>query len=317
MPKIRSIHPDACRSRKLATVSAEAERFYWRLQTECDDEGRAEDHPQLLWATCVPLVPGASAEAVDGWLQELHEAGLVRRYAVGGDRFLEVVKWGDYQHPKYRAESKIPAPPATGAVETTPHPTLPTSGPDRDQTFPRSREHRGPGEERRGEGEEKEKEGESEGEALRASGPARAGPSEPSLSSVWENGLKAAGMYRSPPPRWKLVEAYRRPLKALVREEPERGSDVLAHVVHGYRAARAGWEAIEAHFTPKTLLRAANRAEYLEAYDAAVAQGQRPPFRLRPVRAGPIDDGPTERELQRDEELRRAALARLRRKQQA
>lgn len=141
MARIRSIHPDACRSRKLAAVSPQAERLYWRLQTECDDEGRAEDHPQLIFATCMPLVPGVDAAVVDALLAELDNVDLLVRYEVDGERYLEITRFGDYQHPDKPKKSKHPA------VTTRPR-LVPDSSPINPLPLPSGEERSG--EERRG-----------------------------------------------------------------------------------------------------------------------------------------------------------------------
>jgi hypothetical protein len=106
--RIRSIHPDACKSEKLAACSSEAERCYWRLQTHCDDEGRCEDHSRLIWAALFPLHESVTPADVDLWLKELHVIGLVERYEVGGSGYLEVVQWDVYQHPNRPTPSKLP-----------------------------------------------------------------------------------------------------------------------------------------------------------------------------------------------------------------
>jgi hypothetical protein len=110
MARIRSIHPEACTSEKLARVSAEAERCYWRLQTHCDDEGRAEDNPRLIWAALFPLLEDVDPVKVDGWLLELAVAGLIERYEVEGRRYLAVTQWERFQHPQRPRPSKIPEP---------------------------------------------------------------------------------------------------------------------------------------------------------------------------------------------------------------
>jgi hypothetical protein len=111
MARIRSIHYDALKSEKLAAVSAEAERLYWRLSTHCDDEGRAEDSPRLFASYLFPLHDDVGGPDVDGWLSELDTAGLIVRYEVDGDRFLVVTRWGDYQKPNRPTASKLPPPP--------------------------------------------------------------------------------------------------------------------------------------------------------------------------------------------------------------
>lgn len=110
MARIRSIHPDACDSEKLASVSADAERLYWRLQTHCDDRGRCEDNPRLIWARCVPLVDGWTAKKADSALDELAHVGLIDRYRVGGVAYLAVCQWSRFQHPQKLKESGLPSP---------------------------------------------------------------------------------------------------------------------------------------------------------------------------------------------------------------
>ena len=106
--RIRSIHPDALKSKKLRDASPEAERCYWRLQVACDDAGRCEDDIDVLadqlflgWRTVEP-------EDVDGWLWELHELGLVMRYSISGEDVIEVVQWSKYQHPQHPKPSTLP-----------------------------------------------------------------------------------------------------------------------------------------------------------------------------------------------------------------
>lgn len=111
MARIRSIHPSACTSEKLAKTSGDEERCYWRLQTHCDDEGRAEDHPRLIWAALFPLNEDVGPQDVDKWLQGLHDLGLICRYEVDGRRYLCVVGWAEKQSPRHPSPSKFPAPP--------------------------------------------------------------------------------------------------------------------------------------------------------------------------------------------------------------
>lgn len=111
MARIRSIHPNACTSEKLARANGDEERCYWRLQTHCDDDGRAEDHPRLIWAALFPLNEDVGPEDVDKWLQGLNDIGLIRRYEVDGKRYLCVIGWSEKQSPRHPTPSKFPPPP--------------------------------------------------------------------------------------------------------------------------------------------------------------------------------------------------------------
>lgn len=142
MARIRSIHPDALKSRKLAAAGLAAETCYWRLQTVCDDEGRCEDDPRLLWHTLFPQHDDVDDGVVDGMLDALALEGLIVRYEAGGVRYLAVVRFGDFQHPQRPKPSLIPAPSANGTHHVR----------DDDAT---DRVHALPGE---GEGGEKERE---------------------------------------------------------------------------------------------------------------------------------------------------------------
>lgn len=80
---------------------------------------------------------------------------------------------------------------------------------------------------------------------------------------------------------------------ATMREQPERGLDVLAQCVHGYWSARgkanAKWDPLE-HLQPQTVWKAEKRGGYLDAYDDAIARGLSPPFvPTSPHRAPPRD----------------------------
>ncbi len=122
MPRIRSIHFDACKSDKLQAASAEAERCYWRLLPHCDDAGRAEDDTRALRSEMFKVAePPLPASVVDAWLQELHEIGLIVRYVVGGKRYLVVMNWHDYQKPQHPKPSVLPPPPDDAGPLMTPH----------------------------------------------------------------------------------------------------------------------------------------------------------------------------------------------------
>ena len=110
MPRIRSIHPDACDSEKLASLSDSAERTFFRLLTHTDDEGRGEDRPKLLAAKLYPLHDGKDADTVDADLDELQAAGLLTRYCVDGKRYYVIPTFRDWQNPRHPTASKLPSP---------------------------------------------------------------------------------------------------------------------------------------------------------------------------------------------------------------
>lgn len=175
MARIRSIHPDALKSRKLSRCSAEAERLFWRLLTHLDDEGRGEDDPDLLAAWLFPLIPSADPTALVRWLDELASTGLIIRYEVGGQHLIQCMEWGTYQHPKRKVKSNLP--PVERAVENDYEACVPnndvsqdsTSSPHCGLTAPSAFPTEWRGEEGSGEGEGGESEGrDADSDAVRA-----------------------------------------------------------------------------------------------------------------------------------------------------
>jgi hypothetical protein len=112
MARIRSVHPDICVSETMAVLPAELERTFVRLWTHCDDDGRCLDSPKLIKAAIYPLHDDVTAEKLNEELYELDAAGLVSRYMVGEKRYLQVLSWGEFQHPQRPKKSKFPPPPS-------------------------------------------------------------------------------------------------------------------------------------------------------------------------------------------------------------
>lgn len=123
MPRIRSIHPDACDSEKLATLSDSAERTFFRLLTHTDDEGRGEDRPKLLAAKIYPLNDDKNADTIDRDLDELKTVGLVVRYVVEGKGYYCIPTFRDWQNPRHPTASKLPSP-----DDAHPEPDAPPTG---------------------------------------------------------------------------------------------------------------------------------------------------------------------------------------------
>ena len=120
MPRIRSIHPDACDSEKLSMLSDSAERTFFRLLTHADDEGRGEDRCKLIAAKLYPLHDEKDAGTVDADLDELQEVGLLVRYRVDGRGFFDIPTFEDWQKPRHPSPSKYPDP-----SQADPEPTEP------------------------------------------------------------------------------------------------------------------------------------------------------------------------------------------------
>lgn len=86
-----------------------AEVFYRRLLNRVDDYGRCFANEALLRASLYPLkLDRVSNRDMQGWLQEVEAAGLIKVYEVEGKRYVEVQKFNQQVRAK---QSKYPAPP--------------------------------------------------------------------------------------------------------------------------------------------------------------------------------------------------------------
>ena len=92
----RMVHEEMCNSIKLSKVSADAERLWVRVLTKTDDNGNFHALPALVRGACLPLFDVTLA-AVDSWLTELVNVGLIAFYESKGERLLHIVGFSKYQ----------------------------------------------------------------------------------------------------------------------------------------------------------------------------------------------------------------------------
>lgn len=120
MPRIRSVHPDICTDQGLVGLSGDAERLYVRLWTHLDDDGRCEDDLLLLKAALFPRHRHIGEDDIERWLVELVGNGQLIRYERNGKRLLTVKpdRWSQYQKPRRKVDSKLPAPTRADIVGT-------------------------------------------------------------------------------------------------------------------------------------------------------------------------------------------------------
>ncbi|WDO07161.1 hypothetical protein ME763_16620 [Streptomyces murinus] len=105
MARIRTIKPEAFVSESLAAVSLTAERTFFGLLTQADDQGRHRDHAAIIAGQLWVLRPEHTAADVEKDLAQLADAGLICRYTGPDDkRYLHVVTW--HQHQKINRPSK-------------------------------------------------------------------------------------------------------------------------------------------------------------------------------------------------------------------
>lgn len=109
----RMIAENVCTSKKLAKVSAGAERLWFRLLTRVDDNGNFHGGPSEVRGMCLPCFDVTLAET-EAWLAELDNVrgqdaedpyGLIAFYEVRGERYIHFI--GFEKHQKLRSDRSM------------------------------------------------------------------------------------------------------------------------------------------------------------------------------------------------------------------
>lgn len=108
----RILHERICVSESIAQLSADEERFFYRLLVQCDDYGRFDGRVSVIRARCFALqLDVIGDDDVRRWLDGLIAAGLVQIYTVDDRSYLRVTTWERHQQTRAK-RSKFPQPPA-------------------------------------------------------------------------------------------------------------------------------------------------------------------------------------------------------------
>lgn len=120
MPRIRSVHPAICTDEGLAGLPASTERLFVRLWTHLDDDGRCAEHHKILKAALFPLNDDYTVEHLSADLDLLVERGQLIRYEKAGKSYLSAKpdRWLEWQKPRRKIDSKLPAPTRADIVGT-------------------------------------------------------------------------------------------------------------------------------------------------------------------------------------------------------
>jgi hypothetical protein len=90
----RIIRDTALSSKKLASLSGDGERLFWRLVMVADDYGRFDADIPVVLAACFPRqFHKIKPKHLSAWLKELVKAGLVIHYSVNGDEIGQIYNW--------------------------------------------------------------------------------------------------------------------------------------------------------------------------------------------------------------------------------
>lgn len=93
MARIRTIKPDFFTDAELADLSPLHRLLFQALWCHADRDGRMEDKPREIKVKCMPY----DACDVHAMLGDLHGAGFIIRYQLGGKRYLAIPGFGEHQ----------------------------------------------------------------------------------------------------------------------------------------------------------------------------------------------------------------------------
>ncbi|WP_369151524.1 hypothetical protein [Streptomyces sp. R17] len=130
MARIRTIKPEAFVSESLAAVTLTAERTFFGLLTQADDQGRHRDHAAIIAGQLWVLRPEHTPADVEKDLAQLADTGLICRYKGPDDkRYLHIVTWRQHQKINRPSASRLPACPHHDTpARTAPGVGAPTAG---------------------------------------------------------------------------------------------------------------------------------------------------------------------------------------------
>lgn len=101
--------PDYPKHRKTRSVSRDARLLNIHLWNLADDEGRLQELPQWIIGEVFPTDEDVTPGRLREWLQELSDAGLLARYEVDGERYIQCHDFRDHQKISHPTESLLPA----------------------------------------------------------------------------------------------------------------------------------------------------------------------------------------------------------------
>jgi len=108
--RARSIKPGFFQNEQLAELAFETRLLFIGLWCMADRAGRLPDRPKRVK---IELFPADAVDA-DRALEALAEVGLIQRYQVGTERYIQVTNFTKHQYPHHReTASVIPAPEAS------------------------------------------------------------------------------------------------------------------------------------------------------------------------------------------------------------
>lgn len=145
MPRIRTIKPEAFRSRTIKKLSFPARWTFEGLLVHSDDKGRSRYDTDLIRADIYPLeLDEISVKDVESHIQEMLDAEMLCCYGVDGTRYLHFIKFQKHQRINRPSDSHFPecpyhgddGSPRPGATPPEPKFTEPSTRPHAPLTEP-------------------------------------------------------------------------------------------------------------------------------------------------------------------------------------
>lgn len=122
MARIRTVKPEYPKHRKTRSVSRDERLLNIHLWNLADDEGRLQELPQWIIGEVFPTDEDVTPVVLKEWLGRLQTAGLITRYEVAGERYIQCHDFTDHQVINKPTPSRIPAPGA--GIHPSSNPTV-------------------------------------------------------------------------------------------------------------------------------------------------------------------------------------------------
>lgn len=122
MARIRTVKPGYHKHKKVRQVGRDARLLNIGLWNLADDEGRLQDLPNSIIGDVFPTDDDVTPVVLREWCRELEEAGLIVRYQVDGEDYIQCHDFNDHQVINKPRPSEIPPPPEPSRDDSGPPP---------------------------------------------------------------------------------------------------------------------------------------------------------------------------------------------------
>lgn len=115
MPRIRTVKPEYPKNRKVRRIGRDERLLNIHLWNLADDEGRLQELIAWIIGEVFPTDDDVTPQVLRRWLERLEKAGLIIRYEVAGERYIQCHDWSEHQKINHPSKSLIPPPEADSA----------------------------------------------------------------------------------------------------------------------------------------------------------------------------------------------------------